>query len=200
MADHLMPPVWAERVLCWMLPVDDRETVPGDLLEMYRDTIVPMRGRAAADRWYVGQVLGFAWRSAWVWITLFSAAQIARTALDWFIPVSDFGPRSMGSTAIAASILIAAGFLIAWRTRTLVSAALVGAGIAFVAAIASAVVAVAMLIVWHDPSTVARIDASGGLGEALTMPVFLILPGLVLGLAGGIAAMTGRRLRKARGA
>ena len=44
------PPRWAEAILRVLLKPHDRETVSGDLLEEYRDTIVPTRGRAA-DLW-----------------------------------------------------------------------------------------------------------------------------------------------------
>ena len=47
-----------------LLPVRDRDTVSGDLMEEYRETVRPGRSRLAADAWYVGQVSRFAWRPA----------------------------------------------------------------------------------------------------------------------------------------
>jgi hypothetical protein len=51
------PPAWAEQMLRLLLKPDDRETMSGDLLEEYRVSIVPSRGRARADVWYVRQVM-----------------------------------------------------------------------------------------------------------------------------------------------
>ena len=50
-----LPPRWAESLLCLLLEPEDRESVSGDLLEEYRQAIVPARG-AGANRWYVRQV------------------------------------------------------------------------------------------------------------------------------------------------
>jgi len=40
-----------------LLKPRDRETVTGDLLEEYREVILPARGRARALRWYLAQML-----------------------------------------------------------------------------------------------------------------------------------------------
>lgn len=57
------PPQWAETLLRLLLTPKDRESISGDLLEEYRDTIVPTRGRAA-DWWYVRQVGSFLVRAS----------------------------------------------------------------------------------------------------------------------------------------
>ena len=51
------PPRWAERLLRFFLKPRDRETVAGDLLEEYREGVLPTRGRARAQLWYLRQVL-----------------------------------------------------------------------------------------------------------------------------------------------
>lgn len=66
MTSSAMPPRWAERLLRLLLAPEDREAVPGDLLEEYRESVRPARGRRVADFWYVTQVLGFAWHSDWL--------------------------------------------------------------------------------------------------------------------------------------
>ena len=80
MAETTRPPEWAEAVLRLSLNAADRENVSGDLLEEYRASIVPIRGKTAADRWYVRQVVGFVWRATWAWAVVFSGAFLARTA------------------------------------------------------------------------------------------------------------------------
>ena len=134
-----MPPRWAEAALRLLLMPRDRETVPGDLLEEYRESIHPARGRRAADRWYVRQVAGFAWRGNILWAALFSAAFVGRTALDWRVPTTDFYARSVASTAIAVSILLCAGFWFAWRTQSLRSGAVAGVLTTSIAAVMNAI-------------------------------------------------------------
>jgi len=58
-AERAEPPVWAEVALRVLLAPKDRETVSGDLLEEYREVVVPARGVAGARFWYVRQVLSF---------------------------------------------------------------------------------------------------------------------------------------------
>ena len=91
------PPAWAETLLRLFLKRADFETVSGDLLEEYRVSIHPVRGRHRADRWYIAQVLGFVVRGAGVWAALFGSAIVARTALDWLAPPLDFHVRSTAS-------------------------------------------------------------------------------------------------------
>ena len=90
-----MPPGWADAVLRILLAPQDRQTVSGDLLEEYRERIQPARGRRRADLWYVRQVAGFAWRGNRTWAGLLGSAFVARTALDWLLPTSNF-PRAVG--------------------------------------------------------------------------------------------------------
>ena len=61
------PPGWAEALLRVFLKPRDSDSVSGDLLEEYRDSIHPLRGQRKADAWYVTQVLAFVSRRACVW-------------------------------------------------------------------------------------------------------------------------------------
>ena len=181
------PPRWADVVLRMLLAPQDRQTVSGDLLEEYRESIHPGRGRRRADLWYVSQVAGFAWRANRTWASLLGVAFVARTALDWLLPTADFHARSMVSTTVSAGILLWAGFLTAWRTQSLRAGALAG--------IATALVGAAVLLaIWHDAPTFAAIDGSGGLGEVFTLPVLLVVPGALLGALGGLIGDASRRL------
>jgi hypothetical protein len=51
------PPRWLESLLLLLLKRRDRETVSGDLLEEYREVILPTRGASRANLWYLKQVL-----------------------------------------------------------------------------------------------------------------------------------------------
>ena len=135
-----------------------------------------------ADLWYVTQVLGFVSRRAWVWAALFGGALVARDALDWFVPPVDFLTRSRVSTAIAAGLLLTAGFWFAWRSGSLVAGTLAGAVIGLLGGAIGLAGSAALLAVWHDPQTMAAIRNSGGFAEVAP---FLVVPGVVLGTIGG---------------
>ena len=189
------PPRWAETTLGLLLTPTDRDSVSGDLLEAYRETHLPARGRAGADAWYVRQVAGFAWRRLWVWIVLFAAACVSRDALDWLVPTRDFHVRSMVTTWVAVSLFCAAGFVAAWRSRSVGAATLAGAVISATTAAITLAYSLVFLAIRHDPTTMAAIAASGGLSEALTLPIVVVLPATMLATIGGL---TGKGLSTLR--
>ena len=53
------PPVWAETLLRALLPLRSRDAIAGDLLEEYRESVLPAVGTFRARIWYVRQVLSF---------------------------------------------------------------------------------------------------------------------------------------------
>ena len=79
------PPRWAESLLRTMLRPQDRETVSGDLLEEYRQSIVPALG-ARANRWYVRQVGPYLLRTTLPWAALVGAILVGRSLLDTLAP------------------------------------------------------------------------------------------------------------------
>jgi hypothetical protein len=191
------PPGWAEALLRVCLTSDEVDSVSGDLLEEYRDNVLPKYGQRRADRWYTIQVLGFVWRDARLWAALFSAAFVIRTAFDWFVPTLQFETRSAASTALGVAILLAAGCWSAWRSGSVVAGTIVGVATTALGAVVSIVAVAALLTIWHDPETMAAIRGSGGLGEALTLPVMMVLPGIVVGTVGGAVGATVKRLQSA---
>lgn len=54
------PPLWLERPLLLMLAPRDRETIAGDLLELYREEKLPRSGRLSANLWLTRQMLSLA--------------------------------------------------------------------------------------------------------------------------------------------
>jgi hypothetical protein len=182
-----MPPLWAETVLRLVLNSRDQATVSGDLLEEFRESIRPTRGPGAAAAWYIRQVMGFVVRSNVIPALLFSGAFVARTALDWLEPPADFHTRSLISTFVAASIVLAFGFFASWNSRKILAGTLSGIATTALAAILSSVGALILFAIWHDPTTLQAIEASGGLGEVFFLPVMLMVPGMLLGTIGGLA-------------
>jgi len=189
------PPRWAEALLRMFLKSADFDSVSGDLLEEYRDSIHPVRGQRGADAWYLMQVLGFVSRSARVWAFLFGVAFVTRTALDWLAPPVDFHARSTVSTFLGIGILVAAGLWASWRSGSPFAGTLVGVAATSIGAVISVVGAAGLLAIWHDADTMAAIRASGGLGEVFELPLVMILPGAVLGTIGGAVGATIQRLR-----
>ena len=181
-----VPPAWADAVLRLVLAAEHRETVSGDLLEAYRDSICPARGQTAADRWYVIQVLGFVWRSQWVWALVLGVTTVARTGFDWLSPPADFHTRATISTVVGVTTFSCAGLWAARRSRSVASGALAGLVTAVMGAIVSIAGAALLFAVWHDDRTLSAIAGSGGLAEVFTLPVMLCLPGVVLGTVGGV--------------
>ena len=191
------PPSWAEALLRVILKPSDRDSVSGDLLEEYRDTIHPTRGQSAADSWYLTQVFAFMFRSARTSAMLLAAAFIARTALDWLAPPAEFHVRSAISTCLGIGILFATGLWASMRAGSLFAGTIAGVAATVFGALVSVVGAASLLAVWHDPATMAAIRASGGLGEVFELPIIMILPGAVLGTIGGMAGAAIMRLRSA---
>jgi hypothetical protein len=191
------PPRWADLLLRVALRSGDFNTVSGDLLEEYRETVHPARGQRRADFWYVRQVLGFVWRGARLWAALFAAAFIARTAIDWLAPTTDFHFRSTVSTILGVGILLLAGFWTSLRSGSFVAGTVIGIATVAIAAPIAIVGAGALLAVWHDPMTIAAIRGSGGLEEVFTLPLLMAIPGVVLATVGGIFGAAVNKLRSA---
>ena len=178
------PPRWAEAILRVLLKPDDRETVTGDLLEEYRDSIVPSRGRAA-DLWYIRQVTWYLLRASWVWGSLIGSALVIRYLLDTLVPPADYKMRATVLTWTILGVCMVAGFVTAWRTRSMRAGVLASFAAATIGALVSIAGAAMMLAVWHDPSTLEEWRRSGGLDETfIDVPLKLIALGLAMGIPG----------------
>ena len=59
MTPNTRPPLWMEKLLYMFVEARDRDTIAGDLLEEYREVVLPARGRLRAQTWYLRQVISF---------------------------------------------------------------------------------------------------------------------------------------------
>jgi hypothetical protein len=59
------PPRWARALLESLVRPSDVESIPGDLLEEYREVKRPSLGQRGADTWYIKQTLSVLWRVVW---------------------------------------------------------------------------------------------------------------------------------------
>jgi hypothetical protein len=94
---------WGEIVLRLVVRGRDRETISGDLLEEYREEILPNRGPIRARLWYARQVVSFVHPLAWGLLigAAAGALQLLSTALD---PLADDSGGVM--LAIVATLLL----------------------------------------------------------------------------------------------
>ena len=180
------PPFWAEAALKLVLARKDRDSVSGDLLEAYRDSIVPARGRSSANAWYVRQVAGFVWRATWFWAVLFSGAFVARNAVDWLVPTTDFHVRAEVTTYIAIGTLVVTAFWAAWRSGSAIAGLLVTILTTLIAAIFSVVGSTVLLAILHSPSVDRNIAGSGGIEEVYVLPFIMIVPATIVGTVGAV--------------
>ena len=110
---------FADVVLRLLLSRRNRETVSGDLLETYREDILPSRGTLRAQLWYWRQVFGFISPTAFglVMGTSLGVLNLVWTARD---PLADDGGAEM--LVFAALVMLAwstVGYVVARRTRRL---------------------------------------------------------------------------------
>jgi hypothetical protein len=185
-----VPPRWAESLLVFLLAPGDRDSVSGDLLEEYRESIVPAIG-ADADRWYVRQVVRYVLRQTWIWGALVAAILVTRYLLDALLPIRYTTHVIALRSSVMSWTLIGTfqfgGGWHAWRTAHLRSGLLLSVAIALIGGgLASAGTALCLAI-WHDPATMRAIQGSGGLDEALWgVPLMLTPIGVIAGLQGAI--------------
>ena len=181
-----LPAEWAESLLRTFLAAGDRESISGDLLEEYRESIVPALGVGGADRWYLRQVAWYVLKATWLWAALFAGASLARTAYDWRVPTTDFALRSAVSTWTGVATLFVAAMWAAWRSRSAYSGVMTAIVSSQIAAVISVVGAALFLATWHDPRTLAAVAGSGGLGEVFVLPFAMVIPAVVVGWVGGL--------------
>jgi hypothetical protein len=90
----VIPFRWATALLKCCVPVRDAEMIAGDLLEEFREEILPARGWMRAQWWYVQQAVSFvpcrdtrlALRVCAMWFTLFCVTSAFSATRDMFAP------------------------------------------------------------------------------------------------------------------
>jgi hypothetical protein len=195
--DAVAPPRWAAALLPLLLAPDDAETVLGDLIEEYREAILPSIGERRANHWFVREVAGIVCRGPLVWGLLVGASLAGRFALDTFAPPTDYALRSFVTTWSSIVLYLLAG---AWGARQ-AGHARAGVIVALTAhAIgwsANALFTGALFVgvIRHEPAMRSLFEQTGGWGEQWLLPLMLVPFVLVLGSVGG---MFGRSLARWR--
>jgi len=137
-----MPPRWAEAVLRSLLRPNDRDIIAGDLIEEYREAVLPARGVVRAHIWYCRQVLSF--------LNAGLACQTISRWLSLFCVVAGFtvnAPVYTPAPLVAAFLIIVplAGFQWAHRTGTILG----GSAVALATAAAMFVVWTVLVAILH---------------------------------------------------
>jgi len=164
------PPAWTQELLTWLVPRSSEESIPGDLLEEYREAVRPSRGQWRANLWYVRQVAGFLCRLAWMFVALNAAALILRTILDTFVPPG-FAPhsyqlRSSASTYSAVGTFLLAGIYGGFqmgRANTGTLVAVTASAVGHALALGFGVV-LFYFVIRHDPAKLNIFYVTGGWG------------------------------------
>jgi hypothetical protein len=119
------PPRWASALLRSMLKESDAESIPGDLLEEYREVRRPSLGQRRADTWYIKHVFSVFWRVAWPCL----AAIVALRLLTFPLP-GGWNPSLVpapGVSVLDAVIFLGAGYYGSRRTGRLSTGILISA-------------------------------------------------------------------------
>ena len=88
------PPRWAESLLRILLKPRDRDTVAGDLLEEYREVVLPARGLVRAQLWYVRQAISLV-DGVTLGALLGAAFGVWDIVATWLDPLADDTPRAL---------------------------------------------------------------------------------------------------------
>ena len=181
------PPAWAAAILPLLLPRDEAETVTGDLVEHYHESVFPASGRLAADAWFVRQVAGFVLRVPLAWSLLVAAFIAGRFALDTFVPPASYFQRSFFTTWSSIALYLLAGGWAARRTglaRAGVLAAVTAHALGWTI---SGLMTIALFVgvIRNDPAMLTLFHQTGGWGEQWFLPLMLTPVVVALGALGG---------------
>jgi hypothetical protein len=133
--DAAQPPRWAAAALRLLVAARDRESIAGDLVEEYRESILPRLGRAGARRWYARQVVSLV-SSVRLGVALGAALALgaaAGTVVAPLVKVGAGGSDDPAPVGVVCLCLWGAAGCLAWlRTGSLAAAARAGAVVALV--------------------------------------------------------------------
>ena len=180
-------PQSAEWCLRIVLAPDKFDCVAGDLLEEYRDRVLPVRGRAAADRWYWRQVSRAVWRFIAAFCLTGVALHVWREAIDELVPTADYHLRSYILSYGMMAVALVGGASGGWRARRIAAGALT-AGTASLFGWSGA---------WATAAALAAVSPAGllypgGVGELVSLPFLTLPPMLLLGALGAVVGKCGR--------
>jgi uncharacterized protein (TIGR03435 family) len=112
------PPRWAEALLRTFLSPEEAETQSGDLLEAYRDSILPGKGRRGADLWFLRQVAGYILRARGTQTRNWLLAGVALSVLTIVVSILRYpGILTGAQVAFVALVLLFFAYAAVFHTR-----------------------------------------------------------------------------------
>ena len=183
---HTNPPRRAEALLRIVLRPGDCESIPGDLLEEYREARRPSLGSFRANVWYLRSVLGFLVRVLWPC----AIAIVALRTVSFPLP-RGWNPSLVpapGTSALDAIIFLWAGYYGSQRTGRLATGML-AAGV-------TSVIGFTIFFVYAALANPRLLLAP--FEQPFVFVIIAVLLAMALGLAivaGAAGAVVGRRRR-----
>jgi hypothetical protein len=114
--DTNRPPQLIEKLLRILLPARDKDTVAGDLLEEYREVVLPKRGRLRAHLWYVKQAISLV-DGVTLGLLLGLAFGLWNLFETWINPLAEDTPVALLTFYVPMFAAWAvAAFNVAWRS------------------------------------------------------------------------------------
>ena len=113
------PPRWAHALLESLVRPSDIESIPGDLLEEYREVKRPFLGRRGADAWYITQTFSVLWHVVWPCVVAIVVLRI----LSFPLP-RGWNPSLVptpGASVLDAAIFVWAGYYGSQRSGRLIT-------------------------------------------------------------------------------
>ena len=188
------PPAWAQALVSLLVPARDRDSISGDLLEEYRETVVPLRGSRAANAWYLRQVAGFMWQACLPFAIALGVTLAVRDVIDATIPTTDNHHfRAAVTSYLAFGTYSLAGLYVGWRTDRTLSGGVVATAVTIVA-IAIALTALLAMTALLSAGVIGRVPSYRGLREGFDVPIVPML--VVGGILGTLGAAIGKGIRR----
>jgi hypothetical protein len=178
------PPDYAVALIEALVPRARRDSIVGDLLEEYHESVVPRQGSRAADGWFLRQALAFLWSASAAAGLAIAAIFTIRMLIGVAQPSNDLALRAQATTFVTMGLFVASGFRLGRSTGRFGGAAIVAIAatvIGTIYAYAMVFLCMAIAAVVVHPSPAAWI----GLREGLDIPVHVIaVIGVLLASAG----------------
>lgn len=110
------PPSWAAWLLATLVPRRYRDVLVGDILDRYRDQILPAQGRTHADRWFLARVAGWAWTESRAACLVVALSFLVGDGLYLELPDAGATMRTWLRATVPAATLAALGVRAGWRS------------------------------------------------------------------------------------
>jgi len=110
------PPAWSAWLLNALVPRRHREVLVGDVLDRYRDQILPAQGRARANRWLLARVAEWGWTESRPALIVVVLAFLLGDGVYANLPESGATARAWLNATGPVCALAALGVRAGWRS------------------------------------------------------------------------------------